>query len=326
MQWTLHPVTVFSQYQTQWDTLNLEGINTPLLDSRFVVPLLHYFAGENDRLAICGSTDKPDAMAIITQRKFGVWETLQPSQAPLGLWLQRLTIPTAQLLESLRPCLPFPTMLVGITQQDPDLLPRPAHEGKLSTLDYIETARISVIGSFEDYWATRGKNLRQNLKRQRNRLERENISNTLKILVEEAAMPQAVVDYGRLESAGWKYNNGTAVNINNIQGCFYRDMLINFCNSQNSLVFQYYYHDQLVASDLCIHNNNTLVILKTTYRENVLATSPALLMRQEAFEYVFNSQLVEKIEFYGKVMDWHTKWTEEMRMLYHINYQILARR
>ena len=42
-------------------------------------------------------------------------------------------------------------------------------------------------------------------------------------------------------------------------------------------------------------------------------------MRQEAFEELFEQKNVERIEFYGKVMEWHTKWSDEIRRMYHIN-------
>jgi CelD/BcsL family acetyltransferase involved in cellulose biosynthesis len=323
MDWTFYPITEFIQNRFSWDNLNDKTAHTPLLSSDFIIPLLDHFADNKDRLAICGSINNPEAMAIITKRKFGVWETLQPSQAPLGLWLQRKDTSTKLLMEQLRKALPFPTLLFGITQQDPDLLVRPESQGKLSTLDYIETARVTVQNSFEDYWAQRGKNLRQNLKRQRNRLEREETRITLKIITSAEEIPQVIIDYGQLESAGWKNAGGTAIHIDNAQGKFYRDMLVNFCRHQNALLFQYYYDSQLVATDLCIKDAHSLIILKTTYDETITTSSPAMLMRQEAFEYIFNERLVEKIEFYGKVMDWHTKWSEEIRVLYHINYKVL---
>lgn len=323
MNWHLYPIAEFKQYHESWDRLNKEEVNSPLLSSDFVSPLLDYFSSSNDRLAIHGDSHNPDAMAILTKTKFGVWETLQPSQAPLGLWLQNQTNSTASFLSQLRKVLPFPTLLVGVTQQDPDLLPRPEKSSGLSTLDYIQTARVTVNGSFQDYWGRRGKNLRQNLNRQRNRLDREGIQVTLKIITEADEIPQAIVEYGRMESAGWKNAGGTAIHIDNNQGKFYRDMLIYFCRHQDALVFQYYYGDQLVATDLCIKDAHSLFILKTTYDETITTSSPAMLMRQEAFEYIFNNQLVEKIEFYGKVMDWHTKWSEEIRVLYHINKCII---
>ncbi len=323
MTWHLYPVSEFKKHCESWDQLNTQGVNTPLLSSDFVGPLLEYFSSNKDKLAIHGDEQNPDAMAILTKTKFGVWETLQPSQAPLGLWLQDKKIATVSLLSQLRKALPFPTLLVGVTQQDPDLLQRPEKTNGLSTLDYIQTAKVTVTDNFQDYWGKRGKNLRQNLNRQRNRLEREGVQVTLKIITAADEVTHAIIEYGRLESAGWKNAGGTAIHIDNNQGKFYRDMLINFCDHQDALIFQYYYDDQLVATDLCIKSSDSLIILKTTYDETITTSSPAMLMRKEAFEYIFNNKLVKKIEFYGKVMDWHTKWSEEIRTLYHINLRIM---
>lgn len=322
MTWHLYPIAEFKHYSDSWNRLNNQGVNTPLLSSDFVIPLLDYFSNSKNKLAIHGDVQKPDAMTIVTRTKFGVWETLQPSQAPLGLWLQDKTISTSALLSQLRKILPFPTLLVGVTQQDPDLLPRPEKSGSLSTLDYIKTARVTVNGSFDDYWSQRGKNLRQNLNRQRNRLEREGIKATLKIITAADDIPQAIIDYGSLESAGWKNAGGTAIHIDNNQGKFYRDMLINLSQHQDALIFQYYYGDQLVTTDLCIKDNHSLIILKTTYDETITTSSPALLMRQDSFKYIFDNNLVDAIEFYGKVMDWHTKWSDEIRTMYHINQKV----
>ncbi|MGZ3814283.1 MAG: GNAT family N-acetyltransferase [Mucilaginibacter sp.] len=323
MTWHLFPVTDFKQYANSWDRINSSGFNTALLSSDFIMPLLEYFSTGKEKLAIYGNPDQPAAMAILSKPKFAVWETLQPSQSPLGLWVEDKSIALASLLPQLRKTLPFPTLLLGVTQQDPDLLSRPEKSAGLSTLDYIQTARVTVNGTFEEYWSKRGKNLRQNLNRQRNRLEREGVEVTLKIITPADEILQAIVEYGRLESAGWKNAGGTAINIDNNQGKFYRDMLINFAQHQDTLVFQYYYDDKLVATDLCIKDKTNLIILKTTYDETITTSSPAMLMRQDAFKYIFENQLVEKIEFYGKVMDWHTKWSDEIREMYHINHSVL---
>lgn len=320
MTWHIHPIADFKNHQTQWDELNRRNANTPLLKSDFVAPLIEYFSSGHEKLAIHGDIAQPNAMAILTKRKFAVWETLQPSQAPLGLWLQDTSESTEKLLTSLRKSLTFPTLLVGITQQDPDILTRPEKSNSISTLDYIQTARVSLDCSFADYWGKRGKNLRQNLNRQRNRLQREEINTALKIITAAEDIEAAIVAYGKLESAGWKSAGGTAIHIDNNQGKFYRDMLINFSREQNAMIFQYFYADILVATDLCIKDKQSLIILKTTYDESITTSSPAMLMRQDAFQYIFDAKLVERIEFYGKVMDWHTKWSEEIRNLYHVNY------
>ncbi len=320
MNWNFYPISDFPQYTPQWDKLNQNNTNTPLLSSAFVEPLIKYFANhQKDKLAICGDINNPTAMTVITKRKLGVWETLQPSQAPIGLWIHQQSTPIDALLAGLTKKLPFPTLLFGVTQQDPDCLPRPEAQGKISTLDYIETARVTLEGTFEEYWSQRGKNLRQNLKRQRNRLGREEIETKLKTITNPEEIEAAIIAYGKMESAGWKSEGGTAIHINNEQGKFYREMLINFCKQKNGVIFQYFYNDELVTTDLCIKDDNCLIILKTTYDESITTTSPAMLMRQDTFKYIFEQQFTKKIEFYGKVMDWHTKWSNEVRPMFHIN-------
>ena len=79
-----------------------------------------------------------------------------------------------------------------MTQQDPDTDARPASRGTVRTLDYIRTAHITTEVSFDAYWEMRGKNLRQNLKKQRNRLARDGNATRLQINMAVAEMAQAV--------------------------------------------------------------------------------------------------------------------------------------
>ena len=84
-------------------------------------------------------------------------------------------------------------------------------------------------------------------------------------------------------------------------------------------MFQYLYNNELVATDLCICSKGSFIILKTTYDERIKTTSPAILMRQDEFRHVLDNKLAQRVEFYGKVMDWHTKWSDEIRTMYHVN-------
>jgi hypothetical protein len=43
-------------------------------------------------------------------------------------------------------------------------------------------------------------------------------------------------------------------------------------------------------------------------------------MREEACRRLFEEGRIRRIEFYGKVMEWHTRWTDEVRTMYHLNY------
>lgn len=62
------------------------------------------------------------------------------------------------------------------------------------------------------------------------------------------------------------------------------------------------------------------MILKTAYDESIRSYSPASLMREEVFRQLWDAGRIRRIEFYGRLMDWHTRWTEQSRTLYHVNW------
>lgn len=320
MTWNFFPALELQKHQEAWQSTNSRGANTALLHPDFLLPMLPIFGTGKEILAIHGDSKQPTAMALLTPGKWGVWQTFQASQAPLGAWVSDPSLPMEPLLAGLIAALPGLSLMIGVTQQDPDLNPRPVTSPRLQTLDYIQTARISVNGSFDnDYWAKRGRNLRHNLKRQRNGLIKSGITPRLEVITTPTDVHAAVERYGKLESAGWKTSTGTAIHAANAQGRYYNEMLERFAHRDETRIYHYWYNDQLVAIDLCIQHNGTLIILKTTYDESQ-TTSPAFLMRLDYFKQIFDEGAIKRIEFYGKLMEWHTKWSEEIRTLYHVNF------
>lgn len=320
MNWSLVPASRFTQYAQEWTRLHLAGPASPLLAADFVLPLLAHFAGGGELLAICRQDGHTLAMAVLASNGRARWQTFQPAQAPVGIWLQRPGADTAALGVALVRALPGFALVLGLTQSDPELYPRPPDAGCVQTLDYILTARVSIQGGFAQYWEERGKNLRSNLKKQRARLERDGIVPRLEVLRAPEMVAAAVADYGNMESTGWKAGSGTAVHADNAQGRFYRDMLEAFCRRGAGCIYRYWFGQQLVASDLCIEGPDCIVVLKTAYDESVdRALSPTLLMREEETRRLFEEARFARIEFYGKVMEWHLRWTDEVRTLYHLN-------
>jgi hypothetical protein len=225
--------------------------------------------------------------------------------------------------------------MLGVTECDPMLMARPADDGNagVRSFDYIDTARITLAGSFDDYWNARGKNLRSNLKKQRNRLRQDGVGTRLEVVRSADQMAAAVADYGRLETSGWKAAQGTAVAADNDQGRYYRLMLEALARRGAASVYRYWLDRPdgacLAAMDLCVEGGGCIVILKTAYDEALSPQlSPALLMREEETRALFDAGAFERIEFYGRVMEWHTRWTGEVRTLYHMNgyrWPLLAR-
>ena len=333
MSWhTVPAATAFATpgaHLQRWTALHRASAASPLLAPEFVAAALAVFGTGRELLAWHADDGAVDTMAIVTPTRFGVWETFQPAQAPVGFWLQRDAAPPAPLLPGLLRALPGPALMLGLTQCDPMLMARPPDSTTVRSADYIDTARISVNTDFDSYWNARGKNLRANLKKQRARLRQDGVATRLQISRAPHEMAAAVADYGRLETTGWKAAGGTAVGADNAQGRFYRALLEGFAAVGRASVYRYYLGEQLAAMDLCVEGGGCVVVLKTAYDEALgRQFSPALLMREEACRSLFDAGDIERIEFYGRVMEWHLRWTDEVRTMYHLNgyrWPVLAR-
>jgi CelD/BcsL family acetyltransferase involved in cellulose biosynthesis len=319
MTWTLLPAAEFGAHADRWAQFNDETSASPLLHVDFVRPLLAHFGTGKELLALCEHNGQLAAMAIVAPCGPGKWDTFQPSQAPIGMWMHRRGADLAALLGALTRALPGFPLVLGLTQRDPALDPLPGPAATLKSTDYIQTARIKIVGSFDDYWNARGKNLRANLKKQRAKLLKEGIATRLEVSRAPQDVAAAVDDYGRLESAGWKSGIGTAVSADNAQGRFYRDMLEGFFARGAGSILRYWFDDKIVAMNLCIEGRDCLIVLKTAYDESLgNQYSPAFLMREETCQQLFEEKKFDTLEFYGRVMEWHLRWTDDIRTMYHL--------
>jgi CelD/BcsL family acetyltransferase involved in cellulose biosynthesis len=319
MTWQIHPIARYPDFHQAWDALLAECRPIPFLESRFLQPLIEEFGTGNECLALATEGNTLRAVAIVAPGRLGLWQTFQPSQLPLGPWIAQPGTDATVLAGALVKTLPGFALGLGLTQLDPLLQPRTDACPGLNTLDYIQTAWVDVEDSFDDYWNARGKNLRTNIRKQRTKLENDGIAATLDCIDQPEQVAAAMADYGALEIAGWKAEGGTATHPDNAQGHFYRKMLEAFCAQGRGRIYRYRFDDKTVAMDLCIAAGDTLVILKTAYDETYKTLSPSSLMRYEQLKQIFEAGKIKRIEFYGRVMEWHTRWTPNERTLYHAN-------
>jgi hypothetical protein len=320
LRWEIRRIEAFDDVAPLWERLNAQHANSPLLDADFFRILLRHHGAPGPAVAaVAFRHDQPIAAGLLQRVTLGSWQTVQPSQAPLGAWVDQGGGETENLLRELLRALPGYPLVVGVTQQDPSIAVRPADGARLRTIDYIESAAVPVNSSFADYWEQRGKNLVKNIRRQRNKLQREGVAVSTRWVSEPGAIGRAVDEYGLLESRGWKGAEGTALHPDNLQGRLYRDLLEHYARRDEAFVYQYFYGSELVASELCLHRHKTMYMLKTTYSEAQQGTSPAMLMRQEMLMEIFDRSIFSSIEFYGRLMDWQPKWTDRTKTLYHAN-------
>jgi len=323
-RWTLIPLpdaAAFAPHAAAWDALQARVSGLPFLESAFLAPLLGVFGSGRERLALLGDPKAPRAAAIVTPAGSAQWTTFQPSQLPLGAWLSPAGEALEPLADGLLRALPLPALALGLTQLDSLFHPRAADGARWRGQDYIDTAWVDLSGDFDAYWEARGKNLRQNLRKQQKKLDTAGTVTRLECLTRPEDVAPALANYGRLEASGWKGSEGTAIAPGHPQYEFYRAMLEAFARAGRVRLYQYWFDDAVVAMDLCIESGGKIVILKTAYDEAHKAVSPSTLMRQLQFQQLFDAAAaggpIRRIEFYGRVMEWHTRWTAEARPVYH---------
>jgi hypothetical protein len=320
MQWTLHPANTFSQHKSNWDKLNEQSQNLAILHSDFVEPLIEEFF-EGDELLALGYIDGKLKMAGLFH-KTGVfqWATVMPSQAPVALWLSNNHEFNSRDIKELANSLPGLVLSIDFLQVDSrDMKLDPTNVFELST--YIITGNRPVPADFEEYFKSLGKNMRQNYNKVINRAAKAGDALDIKCVTEPADIADAVRLYGEIESQGWKAQKGTAVSPDNDQGRFYTEMLTRLAKRNQACCWYYLINEQVVAVDLCINQNGSLIILKTTYNEEFSKQSPALQLKVEMLKhYAQQANEITNIEFYGRVMEWHTRLDSVTRELLHVTW------
>ena len=304
---------------TDWDRLNAVRGDLPFLSAAAIANALETFGTGREQLLTGRRGGQVVAMFVLVPDGALRWRTFQPSQVPLGAWVAEPSLPIVELTNSLVRGPLGLCLALSITQVDPRLAPRAADDARTQHADYIDTGWLDIAGSFDDYWAARGKNLRQNMRKQRNKLAADGIETGLRMLRDVADMGPALDRYGALESAGWKAGEGTAIHAANAQGRFYRRLFEDAAARGEALVCEYLFDGRTVAMNLGLLRRGELIVLKTAYDESInKSLSPASLLREDELRTFFEGTEVRRIEYYGKLMDWHTKLTAEKRTLYHL--------
>lgn len=319
MSWRVVSVDRFLDSAALWDELNAAAGGPPFLRAAFISRALDLFGTGEEVVAIHSDDVGVDAITILQKGHSGTWHTFQPSQLPLGAWLMAPGRTHAALAAELFEYLPGFPLLIGITQQDPHMSARPAEGGLVETLSHQTIGWIPIDGDFETYWNQRGRHLRQNLRTQYSRLEKAGISRKLHVLSHAKEMGPAIARYARLESAGWKGAEGTALGLDEVQARFYCAVLEDYCAMQSGTVFELRFGERTVAMDLCIESDGVIVLLKTTYDETVMGYSPSSILKALAYERLFARADVHRCEFFGPFMWWTSRWTQCARVLYHVN-------
>ncbi len=317
MDWKLVPATRLKEMSVHWDALQQRVQPHAFLRSDFLLCLLDQFGRGKELLAYREDASGWVAAVLVQPQGRGRWHSFQPSQLPLGPVLLRDEGIEAALQSLLR-ALPGMALVLGLTQLDSMTFTGSFDAPRLRQQHYIDTAWVEVDRSFEAYWEARGKNLRQNTRKQLRKVEATGVTPRLEVIETPDLVATAIEQYGMLESSGWKAEVGTAISVDGAQGHFYLQALERAAAIGQARIYRYWFGDEVVAMDLCLHQGDSLVILKTAYQQAHQAVSPSTLMRAEEFRALFDEARFKRIEFFGRVMEWHTRWTDKSRQLFHL--------
>lgn len=184
--------------------------------------------------------------------------------------------------------------------------------------DYGLTASIDLALGFEQYWETRSPKLRQNIKRYLRRAEADGVPARLVRIADPDGLRAGLTRYGEIESQGWKGGAGTAIHADNAQGRFYQDILSGFASSGNAAIFELYLGDTLAASRIAIGNGEMLVMLKTTYVEELSRYAPGRILLYLFLEHEFARGARRWIEFYTSAAPELVTWATNTRTIRHL--------
>lgn len=312
------------EWKNEWDTLN-QRLNAghPMLDSRFVDLLLKYFGSGKERLCVHRDsiTSAIDAMLILEPVGIGRWQSFCPSQAQISPTLVKEGILLQDLLSALS------AWTVDLLCLDPDYQLMSIPENLLyRVLDHAVTINIDTSGKYNDYWQDRSKSLRKNHNRNLRKLSDDNLTFSLKKIIDSESQKTAVKDYGKLELSGWKGREGTAVGVDDTQNDFYGELLFEFAKTNQSEIYKYFLNGELVASRLCIKSSGMIIILKTGFDESYSDYAPGKMLLNEVIVDQFNSG-VGVLEFYTNASVDQLSWATSSRIIRHISlykYNILC--
>jgi hypothetical protein len=320
MKSAVYSTDKFANFSQQWNLLNQQTQGQAILDADFVSCLIQHFFTGAEQIVVIEHSGQVQFIGFFQHCGLGRWQTVMPSQAPVGLWLSAQHKVDEALLQRIASVLPGFVLQIDLLQADTralDVAP------SIYQQFYIETGNRTVPVQFDDFSKTIGKNLRQNCNKAYNRAERDNDKLSAQLLSSATDVAKGVLHYAEIESQSWKAKEGTALSPDNQQGKFYRDMMTTLAQRGAACVWYFMVSGQVAAVDLCVIKEGNLIILKTTFDEQYARYSPALLLKLDMLKYYTeHPELgVTNIEFYGKAMDWHKRLNSELRAIVHLSWQ-----
>ncbi|HNP35740.1 MAG TPA: GNAT family N-acetyltransferase, partial [Woeseiaceae bacterium] len=196
----------------------------------------------------------------------------------------------------------------------------PESESRLHSI----TTSVAIKGNFESYWSTRHSEVRRTVRRSEKKLVDSGLTPRLRTLESPGDMADGIAEHGRLETAGWKGHEGTAIAANNRQGKMYVDLMTRFASNHDAVIYQLLLDDRVVASLLSVVHGNIQAMLKTTYDESYSALGIGRYINYLMYRDVFDRSPGRTIENYTSSTKIDRRWCTHHREIIDLDYVPLA--
>jgi CelD/BcsL family acetyltransferase involved in cellulose biosynthesis len=171
--------------------------------------------------------------------------------------------------------------------------------------------------TWDAYESGLGKNLRQDLRRRRRRLEEEGRL-TLEVFDGRERLDELLEEGFRVEGSGWKEAQGTSINARPAVRCFYTEVA-HYATELGWLKLAFLRLDgRTLAFDYCLERNKIHYMLKIGYDPAYGKFSPGKVLRYLMLARAF-SEGITTYELLGGFEPWKLRWTNayyELRSLH----------
>jgi Acetyltransferase (GNAT) domain len=172
-------------------------------------------------------------------------------------------------------------------------------DARLGQLKFITQTNRAILACkidgqsyIQQNW--RSKKLKE-LQRQRRRLS-DVAPVTLKTIDEQPEIIHAIERFLKLESAGWKGRNGTALSQKTAQSGFAKTMLHSFTADKKLEIHELYCGEKLVASGILLKSQGASYFWKITHDEAFAKFSPGVLLTQNLTQHCLNQSQPTNID------------------------------
>lgn len=163
--------------------------------------------------------------------------------------------------------------------------------------------------SYEEITKKFSKKFRRNLNNARNRLSR--LGNFKYISVRKKDdLKWAFQEFLEIEASGWKGEAGDAIKQHWKLKTFYKNLFINFSETQRCEINLLMINNKSIAGLLCILTDDTIYFLKIAYDEKYSSASPGILLLEDVIKRYSNDSLFKNIDMMSGY-----QWTERWKPL-----------